>query len=217
MKQISLESMRRRKFFSLLLRLLALLNPFFFFFSPFKNSPHSKRGYMFGYYKSVKSYLDLAFHPVETAMTNHDDLVHLLVRLGASVNSTPKSIAESSYHEKKISLKDWIDNEIYKLNGRIKSCNPVVKDPTASAPECSGWQKFYREYEVLLNTPTEEEARKQSLQNENEERERLKKLEKLEDVKAYFVEVKQLIEDHGHNSSWIGPYSITYQSSSNMA
>ena len=152
---------------------------------------------MFGYYKSVNNYLDLAYHPVETAMTNGDDLVHLLVRLGASVNTIPKIIAESSYYENKTSLKVWIDSEISKLDTRIKS----VKAPAAASitipPECSGWKKFYREYQESLKVPTEKEKRKQVLHNEREERERLEMLEKLEDAKAYFVEVKQLIEDHG--------------------
>ena len=149
---------------------------------------------MFGYY-GVNNYLNLAYHPVESAMTNGDDLVHLLVRLGASVDTIPKTIAESSYYENKMSLKVWIDNEIFKLDTRIKS---AVKAPAVSIttpPECSGWQKFYREYQDLLKTP--EEERKQVLNNEKEERERLEKLEKLEDAKAYFVEVKQLMEDHG--------------------
>ena len=148
---------------------------------------------MFGYYKSVKNYLDLAYHPVESAMTNGDDLVHLLVRLGASVNTIPKTIAES-YYENKISLRVWIINEIYKLDSRIKS---VVNVPAASItilPECSGWQKFYREYQESLKKLTEEEERRQVLHNETEERERLEGLEKLEDTKAYFMEVKQLIE-----------------------
>ena len=127
-------------------------------------------------------------------MTNGDDLVHLLVRLGASVNTIPKIIAE--YYENKISLKVWIDKEIYKLDTRIKS---VVKAPAVSItipPEHSGWQKFYREYQESLKKPTEEEERIQVLHNKREERERLENLEKLEDAKAYFVEVKQLIEDH---------------------
>jgi hypothetical protein len=120
---------------------------------------------MFGYSESVKDYLDLAFHPVETAMTNHDDLVLLLVRLGASVNTIPKSIAESPFHENKISLKDWIDNEIFMLDTRIKEFSvPVVKAPVASItipPEYSGWQKFYKEYQESLRRPTEEEERRQ--------------------------------------------------------
>ena len=157
---------------------------------------------MFGYYKPFTNYLDLAYHPVETAMTNHDDLVHLLVRLGASVNTVPKYIAQSSSPENMMSLKDWIDNEIYNLDTQIKKSVSVVKAPPASTmipPEYSGWQKFYREYQESLKTPTEEEERKLMLQksNEREERERLEKLEKLEDAKSYFVEVKQLIENHG--------------------
>jgi hypothetical protein len=152
---------------------------------------------MFGYYGSVKNYLDVAFHPLESAMTNGDDLVHLLVRLGASVNTIPKSIAESSYYKSKVSLKDWIDNEIPKLEARIKPVDPPVMPPITTPPECSGWEKFYREYQESLKTLTEEEIRKQVLQKEREEREKLEKLEKLEDAKAYFVEVKQLIESHG--------------------
>lgn len=168
---------------------------------------------MFGYYGSVKNYLDLAFHPIESAMTNGDDLVHLLVRLGASVNTIPKVIAESSYYKSKISLKDWIDNEIPKLDNRIKPVDPPVMPPITTPPECSGWEKFYKEYQESLKTLTEEEIRKQVLQKEREEREKLENLEKLVDAKAYFVEVRQLIESHGaktlgnlpkdENSNWI--------------
>ena len=157
---------------------------------------------MFGYYKSSKNYLDSAYHPVETAMTNHDDLVHLLVHLGASVNTLPKNVAQNYTSQYKISLKDWIENEIYMFDTRIKGSVPVMKAPAASItipPECSGWQKFYKEYQESLKKPIDEEERRQVLQksNEKEERERLERLEKLEDAKAYFVEVNQLIESHG--------------------
>ena len=156
---------------------------------------------MFGYNESVNNYLNLAFHPVESAMTNGDDLVHLLVRLGASVNTIPKTIAESSYYKNKISLKDWIDNEIRKLDGRIKPVDGPAMLSVTTPPEPSGWEKFYREYQESLKTLTEEEIRKQVLQNEKKEREKLEKHEKLEDAKAYFVEVKQLIEEHGAKTS----------------
>ena len=151
---------------------------------------------MLGYYE-VKNYLDLAFHPVESAMTNGDDLVHLLVRLGASVNTIPKTIAESTYYKSKISLKDWIDNEIDKLDARIKSSDGPVMLPCKTPPECSGWEKFYREHHKSLKTLTEEEMRRQVLDSERKETERVEKLEKLMDAKAYFVDVKQLFESHG--------------------
>ena len=123
---------------------------------------------MFGYGESVKNFLNLAYHPVETSMTNGDDLVHLLVRLGASVNTIPKAIAASSYYKNKISLKDWIDNEIHKLDTRITKhvdAAPAMLSPTIP-PECSGWEKFYREYQTSLNRLTEKELRKQALQKE---------------------------------------------------
>ena len=159
---------------------------------------------MFGY-SQVKNYLDLAYHPVETSITNHDDLVHLLVRLGASVNRIPKYISSRNYSntKDKMSLKDWIDDAIETLNLRIEvSRNPRVKPPAppiAPLPECSGWQKFRREYEESLKMPIREEERKRAVQeaDQKEERQRLERLEKLEDAKAYVVEVKQLIEDHG--------------------
>jgi hypothetical protein len=133
-------------------------------------------------------------------MTNRDDLVHLLVRLGASVNTVPKSIAESSYYKDKISLKDWIDNKIHKLDNQIKPVDPPSMPSITTPPECSRWQKFYKEYQESLKTLTEEEIRKQVSRNEREERERLEKIEKLKDSKVYFVEVKQLIESHGAES-----------------
>ena len=150
---------------------------------------------MLGYYE-VKNYLDLAFHPVESAMTNGDDLVHLLVRLGASVNTIPKTIAESTYYKSKISLKDWIDNEIDKLDARINSSDGPVMLRCKTPPGCSGWEKFYREHHKSLKILTEEETRKQVLDNQRKERERVEKLEKLMYTKAYFVEVKQLFESH---------------------
>jgi hypothetical protein len=156
------------------------------------------RSSSFGYAKSVKNYLDLAYHPVESAMTNHDDLVHLLVRLGASVNAVPKYLAESSFLENRMSLKDWIDNEISSLDTRIKECS--VKPPVASVtipPEYYGWQKFYKEYQESLKTLTEEERRQVLQKSEKEESGRLEKLEKLQDAKTYYVEVKQLIENYG--------------------
>jgi hypothetical protein len=197
MKQIPPELMRRCKFFFFLRAILLLINNLSLFK---KYRRDSKRGYIFSSGDSVKNFLNQAYHPVETAMTNADDLVHLLVRLGASVNTIPKAIAESSYYKNKISLKDWIDNEIHKLDTRI--IEPVDAAPamlsTTTSPECSGsWEKFYKEYQVSLNTLTEKELRKQALQKEKEGREKLEELEKAEDSKAYFVEVKKLIEDHG--------------------
>ena len=177
---------------------------------------------MFGYYKSVKSYLDLAYHPVESAMTNGDDLVHLLVRLGASVNTVPKTMAQASYldNKNKISLKLWIDSQISKLDALIKS---EVKPPATPAapiasittpPEYSGWQKFYREYQESLKTSFEEEQRRQV--KEREEKQKLEKLEKLEDTKAYFVEVKQLFEKYnaevfGETSTNETPLTLGWQ------
>jgi hypothetical protein len=157
---------------------------------------------MFGYNYSTENYLDLAFHPVETAITNRDELVHLLVRLGASVNTVPRNIASSLSHAAdRISLKDWIDDEIHIVDTRIKRLILLLEAPSTpitSPPEHSGWRKFCTEYQESLKIPLGEE-RRQALEK-RKEREEKESLEKLEDAKAYFVEVKQLIEDHGAKS-----------------
>lgn len=160
------------------------------------------RPYMFGY-SSVKNYLDLAYHPVETAMTNHDDLVHLLVRLGASVNRIPKNITRYYSNDKdRVSLRDWIEKAIDNLDGRIELGRCLsVKAPaplTITLPKYSGWQKFFREYEESLKT-IEHEERRQKLQKAEEKEER-ERSQKLEEAKAYFAEVKELIDNYGAKS-----------------
>ena len=151
-------------------------------------------------YRSVANYVDLAYQPVETAMTNQDDLVHLLVALGALINISPKNITSTSTNvTDMLTLKDYIENTINTLNHRIDSHSQAK---TASAAlttllQGSGWQKFYREYQEYLKTPVGEERRQAVQKAEKEERERLKTLKTLEDTKAYFLEVKQLLDDHG--------------------
>jgi hypothetical protein len=116
------------------------------------------------------------------------------VRLGASVNAIPMNFA----YENKMSLKDWIDKELDTLDTRIKKCSdPVEKASVTVASimipsECSGWQKFYKEYQESLKISQVWETSK-----EVKERGNFDMLEMLEDLKAYFVDVKQVIEDHG--------------------
>ena len=152
-------------------------------------------------YRSVANYVDLAYQPVETAMTNQDDLVHLLVALGALINISPKNITSASSHvTDRLTLKDYIENTINTLNHRIDSHTEAKTTSAALTTllEGSGWQKFYREYQEYLKTPVGEEERRQALQKaEKEERERLETLKTLEDTKTYFLEVKQLLHDHG--------------------
>lgn len=94
---------------------------------------------MFGYGPAM-NYLDFAYHPVETAMTNHDDLVHLLVPLGASVNAILKNILRTHPNAaNRPTLKDWIENAINNLSDRIDSY-PWAKAsaaPLMNVAECS--------------------------------------------------------------------------------
>jgi hypothetical protein len=62
--------------------------------------------------------------------------------------------------------------------------------------ECSGWQKFYREYHEFLETPVGKEALRQALQKAERE-ERAVNFEMLEDAKGYLMEVKKVLDDHG--------------------
>ena len=146
-------------------------------------------------YGTVKNYLNLAYHPVETALSNHDDLVHLLVNLGALVNiGQKKSMAAYCNITDRRTLKDWIQYTINVLENQINSCCQP-KPSAIPIPESSGWQKFYIEYHESLK-PQVGEGSQQEFQKayEREERERL---EKLKDTKAYVLEVKQLLDEHG--------------------
>ena len=149
---------------------------------------------MFGY-RMVKNYLNIAYHPVETALSNHDDLVHVLVNLGASVNiGQKKSMDFYCDITNRRTLGDWIQSIINVLENQINSCCRP-KPSAIPIPESSGWQKFYIEYHESLK-PQVGEGSQQEFQKatEREERERL---EKLKDTKAYVLEVKQLLDEHG--------------------
>ena len=159
---------------------------------------------MFGY-NPINNYLDLAYHPIETAMTNHDDLVHLLVPLGASVNIGLKNCMRAyAVVSEKRTLNDWLENMINIFNDRIEYCTePQAKAPAVPVdlPEPStGWQKFCREYHESLKTfPIGEEhaSRRADEKLEKEKLEYLERLKKLQEARAYFVEAKQLFDDHG--------------------
>ena len=143
----------------------------------------------------IKNYLNVTYHPVETALSNHDDLVHLLVNLGASVNiSQKKSMDVYCNITNRRTLGDWIQSIINVLENQINSCCRP-KPSAAPIPESSGWQKFYVEYHESLK-PQVGEGSRQELRKAHESAER-EKLEKLRDTKAYVLEVKQLLDEHG--------------------
>ncbi|KAF8905746.1 hypothetical protein CPB84DRAFT_1844751 [Gymnopilus junonius] len=137
-------------------------------------------------YGEVNNYIHLAYQPMETAITNHDELSRLLVVLGAPVDvGLIQCLSKYPDLRSRRTLREWIDYAIDSISTEIDKDEPK---------EEVGWMGFYRRYQsppvpALVND--QEKLIKD--QKERDAKRRRDTMDRMGDIKEFFVELQNLI------------------------
>ncbi|KAJ7066903.1 ankyrin repeat protein [Mycena belliarum] len=82
-------------------------------------------------------------HPVETALGRHDDIVRLLVDLGADINvGVKKALAANSSSEDRRTLVDWVQFALAALKIQIAKLDDALNPPESLPQTLPGWKGF---------------------------------------------------------------------------
>ena len=124
---------------------------------------------------------------IETALKRHDDIIQLLISLGADINMGIRA----NYHcstgeEKKCSILDWVNVAIKSLETRIKGMIRQELTPV-DFTQVQTW-KDYAHLAVLVSG---------SWISRRTEEDRLADVERTEGIKRYFEDVKELLASNG--------------------
>ena len=87
--------------------------------------------------------LDEVFSPVETALASLDDVVHLLVALGAEINIATR-VARNRYtaEENRLSFFDWVRRSIERVDSQIVEARKE-ESPEEEFIPTAGWQGYW--------------------------------------------------------------------------
>ena len=104
---------------------------------------------MFGW--GVRSYIDQAFTPLETALAHNDDIFQLLLSLGAAFNIGIKYSKRyySSAGDRR-TIKDWVDRALELIAEKKDKFETEVVESKESRPEgeaeivLSSWKEYLR-------------------------------------------------------------------------
>jgi hypothetical protein len=129
--------------------------------------------------------LKRTYRPLETALNRHDDIVQLLISLGADVNTgILANYADYAKEDDKRSIIDWVNVAIQALEMEIK-CGQKVKEPEpVDVSKLTNW-KEYATVSVRITNP------RLSTERRNTEIERMKR------TKQYFEDIKELLVSIG--------------------
>ncbi|KAF8999457.1 hypothetical protein BDQ17DRAFT_1328336 [Cyathus striatus] len=146
---------------------------------------------------SVKNPLDKADPVAETCMSQHDDLIELMLALGAPVNVETKDSLQPYNVTNKRTLLDWVRLRIHDLSQEIASSESIfapknITEPTA-ASELTGWKKFLQ----ALRKDEMEVQRKIGQLNEAQEWAKWDEVRQRKETKDYFVGVERLLVARG--------------------
>ena len=156
---------------------------------PFIESPdgHSALGH------NVKNYLQPACLPVEAALDKQDDVVQLLLALGATVNQGIKgSTGGYTSDTDRATFWDWVQENVKCATKRIAKLERQKKALNAKAkalPKKPTWKQFFEAHRRVVVLGQELiEAQAAELE---------KKLLELRDIKEYLQDAKRLMEARG--------------------
>ena len=96
--------------------------------------------------------LDEVFSPVETALASLDDVVHLLVALGAEINVATR-VARNRYtaEENRLSFFDWVRRSIERVDSQIVEARKEESPEEESIP-AAGWQGYSARQRLAIKT-----------------------------------------------------------------
>lgn len=172
-------------------------------------------------YGSVKNYLHIAYQPLEVAIRNRDDVVDLLLALGASADfGLRRSLATYSNITERRTLKDWVDFAVLSITHSIEDkeskdvvlVNTTMDIDVAKLEEepKTGWKGFHEEYVTSLKKPTlkkPEDKNAEEKRLEQAARTAKEELERLGDIKQFLLELQSHLEKRGAKS-WKEVYPL---------
>ena len=144
----------------------------------------------FLFHHTTDNLLTRTYRPLETALNRHDDIVQLLVSLGADVNTG--ILANYTHHAKedeKQSILDWVNVAIQVIEMEIKHGQKVKEPKPVDVSKLTSW----KEYATLSITITNHRL---WLDPKSIDR-RITEVECMKRTKQYFEDVKELLVSIG--------------------
>jgi hypothetical protein len=140
----------------------------------------------FGQFTSQSDYPGAIFTPAETAVSSHDEVIQLLIAVGADVNQGIKRSLMSPRLIEGFTLLDSVRSSIATLSDLVVEAQNRDIDSPALAARALGWNG-YRDY--LKKTIRLVQAKKQPISSTNE----AESLRNLHEMKTYFMNVEDLL------------------------
>ncbi|KAF8350967.1 hypothetical protein F5887DRAFT_912879 [Amanita rubescens] len=129
--------------------------------------------------------LKRTYRPLETALNRHDDIVQLLISLGADVNTgILATYADYVKEDDKRSIIDWVNVAIQAMEMEIKRREKVKEPEPVDVPKMTNW-KEYATVSVRITNPRLSTER------------RMTEVERMKRTKQYFEDIKELIVSIG--------------------
>ncbi|RXW22626.1 hypothetical protein EST38_g3223 [Candolleomyces aberdarensis] len=149
---------------------------------------------LFGW--GVRSYIDQAFTPLETALSHNDDIFQLLLSLGAAFNIGIKYSKRyyTSAGDRR-TIKDWVDRAIELIAEKKEKFETEIVESKESRPEgeaeiiLSSWKEYLRK--VRTGDKPKEEVDENA--EERKKYNRAEELMKINSVEGYLVDAERLL------------------------
>ncbi|KAF8335572.1 ankyrin repeat protein [Amanita rubescens] len=129
--------------------------------------------------------LKRTYRPLETALNRHDDIVQLLISLGADVNTgILATYADYVKEDDKRSIIDWVNVAIQAMEMEIKRGEKVKEPEPVDVSKLTNW-KEYATVSVRIANPRLSTER------------RITEVERMKRTKQYFDDIKELLVSIG--------------------
>ncbi|KAJ7124475.1 hypothetical protein C8R44DRAFT_703945 [Mycena epipterygia] len=144
------------------------------------------------------------FHPVETALCRHDDIVRLLADLGAEINiGVKRALVSNSRPEDRRTLIDWVQYALSTLATQISQLDSMINPSESLDPvgeQLQGWQRYLATYLADAKVKSAE-WKKTATRPSYEETHR----GKLIDIREYYTDMEKFLLERGAQ-----PWSVVY-------
>ncbi|KAJ7499894.1 ankyrin repeat protein, partial [Mycena latifolia] len=144
------------------------------------------------------------YHPVETALGRHDDIVRLLADLGAEINvGVKRALATNSRSDDRRTLVDWVQFALSTLASQISELDDSINPPqvTPDSEALPGWKGFLATHHAKAKANIAKFKKNQQPGGTYEEQRRAR----LIDVREYYTDMEKLLLERGAK-----PWSAVY-------
>ncbi|KAJ6473130.1 ankyrin repeat protein, partial [Mycena sanguinolenta] len=148
-------------------------------------------------------------NPVETALSQHDDIVRLLIDLGGDFNvGVKRALGTNSQPNERRTLIDWVQFALKNLTERISDLDDKINPPAISASDAlPGFKGFVQTLEAEVKISLAK-FRSQQKGPSYEETSR----NKLIDIKEYYTDTEKFLLERGAQ-----PWSVVYPDNTSTA